>query len=252
VASVTFLAILVVIAFVPSLIYLTWIRNTERYLREPYSRLLTIFLWGAVVSILIAIIVESFFLGLIDQNLQRIYQVFGENPNLSTLILALIVAPFVEEAAKSLGVFSSRKRMRDIEDGIIYGAAAGLGFAATENLLYESSAYFTAGATALIGTAVVRTFSSALLHATSSSVFGLGIARGFWQGRSVLPYYLGAVGLHSGFNFVASFGILYQPTIGQAAYLIGLGAAVVFAIVGISYMRAKIRVLDKPVAGTGT
>jgi len=244
--SVGFLVILIVVAFVPSLIYLIWIRNTERYLREPYSRLLKIFVYGAIVSVVIAIIIESLLLSVLNLNLQRIYQILGENPNLTTLVLALIIAPFVEEAAKSLGVFASRKRMRDIEDGIIYGAAAGLGFAATENLIYESNAFVTAGAEALLATAIVRTLSSALLHATSTSLFGLGIARSSWQGRRLWPYYLGAVGIHSAFNFAASFGVLYQPNIGDSAYLIGLIAALIFAIGGITIMRAKIRMLDKP------
>lgn len=136
--------------------------------------------------------------------------------------------------------------MRDIEDGIIYGAAAGLGFAATENLLYEGSAFLTSGTGALITIAVVRTLSSALLHATSSSVFGLGIARGAWQGRRLLPYYLGAVAIHSVFNFAASFGVIYAGTIGDVANLIGLVAALALAIGGISIMRVKIRALDRP------
>ncbi len=245
--TIVFLTVLIVVAFVPSLVYLIWIRDTERYLREPYGRLLKIFLYGAVVSILIAIVIEAALLNVLNLNLDRIYQIFGRNPNITTLILALVIAPFVEEAAKSIGVLSSRKRMRDIEDGIIYGAAAGLGFAATENLLYESDAFFTSGASALITIAIVRTLSSALLHATSSSVLGLGIARSTRQGKRLLPYYFGAVALHSGFNFAASFGTLYQPTIGDIAYLIGLVAAIVVAITGISIMRAKIRILDQPV-----
>lgn len=244
--SAGFLVLLVVIAFVPSLIYLVWIRNTERYLREPYGRLLKIFAYGAVFSVAIAIVLESLLLNVLDLNLERIYQVLGENPQLTTLILALVIAPFVEEAAKGLGVFVSRRRMRDIEDGIIYGAAAGLGFAATENLLYEADAYVSAGVAALAATVVVRSLSSALLHATATSVFGLGIARSASQGRSLWPYYLGAVAIHSMFNFAASFGVIYSESIGDSAYLIGLVAALVFAVGGIMVMRAKIRVLDRP------
>jgi len=244
--TAVFLTILVVVAFVPSLLYLIWIRNTERYQREPYGRLLWIFIYGAVPSVFIAIIIEDLLVGVLDLNLERIYQIFGENPDITTLLLALVIAPFVEEAAKSLGVFGSRRRMRDIEDGIIYGAAAGLGFAATENLLYEGSAFLTSGAEALVTIAVVRTLSSALLHATSSSVLGLGIARSSWQGRGLLPYYLGAVAIHSVFNFAASFGVIYAGTIGNVANLIGLVAALALAIGGISIMRVKIRALDRP------
>lgn len=244
--SVVLLLIMILVAFVPSLIYLIWIRNTERYQREPYGRLLKIFAYGAVVSVAVAIVIEGVLLSLLNLNMERIYQLLGENPNLTTLILALIIAPFVEEAAKSIGVFLSRKRMRDIEDGIIYGAAAGLGFAATENLLYESQAYVTSGAAGLITLAIVRTVSSALLHATSSSVLGLGIARSLTQGRGLLLYYLVAVALHSVFNFAASFGTLYKQDIGELANLIGLFAAIAIAVAGISIMRAKIRVLDRP------
>ena len=244
--SVGALIVLAAVAFVPSLIYLVWIRNTERYGKEPYARLLKIFAYGAVISVVIAMVIESLLLIVLDLNLQRVYEILGENQNLESVVLALVIAPFVEEAAKAVGVFGSRRMIRDIEDGIIFGAAAGLGFAATENLLYEGEAYISAGTAAFIATALVRTVSSALLHATSSSVVGLGIARGAWQGRSLWPYYLGAVLIHSIFNFAASFGTLYEDRLGDPAYLIGLTAAVVIAVGGITIMRAKIRVLDRP------
>jgi hypothetical protein len=55
------------------------------------------------------------------------------------------------------------------------------------------------------------------------------------------------VAIHSAFNFAASFGVLYEGSIGDSAYLIGLAAALIFAIGGITVMRAKIRVMDRPV-----
>ena len=64
--SVGFLIVLVVVAFVPSLIYLIWIRNTERYQREPYSRLLKIFAYGAIFSVAIAIVLETLLLEVLD------------------------------------------------------------------------------------------------------------------------------------------------------------------------------------------
>lgn len=238
--------VILVAAFAPSLIYLVWMRNTERFQREPYGRLLRVFfIGGAMISVVVAIVLESLLLDLMNQNVERVYQLFGENPNMTTLVLACVIAPLVEELAKSYGVFRVRRFMQEVEDGIVYGAAAGLGFAATENLFYESDAFLTNGAEAFIATAIVRTLSSALLHASASSVMGLGIARGALEGRSWLPYYFGAVVMHSLFNLAASLGPLFEADFGESAYLFGLAAAFMIAIGGIKTVRAKVRMLER-------
>ena len=239
------LLILLAVAFVPSVLYLVWIRNTERFSREPYGRLLRVFAYGAILSVGLAVILELILMVLYSQNIERVYSYFGENPSLTTLVLACIIAPFVEELTKSIGVFRARRMMSELENGIVYGAAAGLGFAATENLLYEGTALLESGTEAFIMTAVVRSLSSALLHASASSVFGLGIAKSTLNGSSWIPYYLLAVLMHGAFNFFASFGEIFSDQLGDAAYLIGLSAAFMIAIGGISAMRAKIRALDR-------
>lgn len=242
-----FLSVLVLVAFVPSVLYMVWIRNTEKHSREPYGMLLRVFAYGAVLSVLIAIVLEIILAGLFDQNIERVYEYLGEHPSIPMLVLACVIAPFAEELTKALAVLRAKKRrmLVELENGIVYGAAAGLGFAATENLLYESTAYLTDGVEAFIATAVLRSLSSALLHATASALVGLGIARSALQGKSWLPYYLGAVVLHGGFNFAASFGSVYYDTFGDSAYLIGLVAAFIIVIVGVGVMRGKIRDLDR-------
>jgi RsiW-degrading membrane proteinase PrsW (M82 family) len=245
--DILFLLILILVAFLPSVIYLVWIRDTERYSREPYKMLLRAFLYGAVLSVIIAVILEIILVALFSENIERVYEFLGEHPSIPLLILVCVIAPFAEEATKALGVFRARRKglIRELESGIIYGAAVGLGFAATENLLYESTAYLTDGLSAFIATAVVRSLSSALLHATSTSVVGLGIARNTLEGRSWIPYYLIGVAMHSAFNFAASFGTIYQDELGDAAYLVGLVVAFSIAIFGVKVMRAKIRHLDR-------
>ncbi len=243
-AQILDIAILLAAAFIPSLVYLVWIRNTERYGREPYGRLLKIFAYGAVLSVVIAVVLEFLLTTLMDQSFGRVSDLLGRNPSVQSLILALVIAPFVEEFTKSMGVLRYRRFISDIEDGLIFGAAAGLGFAATENLLYESNAYFSDGTQAFIVTAVIRSLSSALLHASASSIVGLGIARSTREGRSWAPYYLAGVLMHASFNLAASFGALYEPTLGSSGYLIGLGAATLLAIAGIVAVRAKIKSLD--------
>lgn len=245
--SIVFWSVLILVAFVPSVLYMIWIRNTEKHSREPYGLLLKVFVYGAVLSVLFAVLLELILVSLFHQNIERVYQYLGDNPSIPLLVLACVIAPFVEELTKALAVLRVKKRrmLVELENGIVYGAAAGLGFAATENLLYESAAFLTDGVEAFVATAFLRSLSSALLHATASALVGLGIARSAFQGKSWLPYYLGAVALHGLFNFAASLGTVYYDTLGDSAYLIGLVAAFAIAIVGVSVMRGKIRQLDR-------
>lgn len=245
--SLEFWSVLILVAFVPSILYMVWIRNTEKHSREPYGMLLRVFAYGAVLSVLIAILLELVLVSLFDQNIERVYEYLGEHPSIPMLVVVCVIAPFVEELTKALGVLATKRRrmLVELENGIVYGAAAGLGFAATENLLYESTAYLTDGVEAFVTIALLRSLSSVLLHATSSALVGLGVARSALQGKSWLPYYMGAVVLHGLFNFAASFGEVYYGSLGDSAYLIGLFAAFTIAIVGASVMRGKIRQLDR-------
>ena len=236
---------IILVAFVPCILYLIWIRNTERFSREPYKRLMSVFMFGAIVSVLIALVFELVLTIAFNENIERVYEYFGENPTIPILILACVIAPFVEEAAKGLGILRARRRLIELENGIIYGAAVGLGFAATENLLYETAALAEGGAQAFVATAVIRSISSALLHATASSVLGLGIARKMHGAGGWMIYYLGAVAMHSIFNFMASFGVLYEDQFGEIAYMIGLVAALAIVFTGVALMRGKIRSLDR-------
>ncbi len=226
------------------MLYLVWIRNTERYSREPYKRLLSVFLYGAIFSVSIALVLEIALMILLDENVERVYELLGDDPSVTALLLACVIAPFVEEAAKGLGIVRVKRAFTELENGIVYGAAVGLGFAATENLLYENAALMDGGTQAFIATAVVRSISAALLHASASSVLGLGLAKKAMRRGGWMPFYLGAVLMHSAFNFAASFGVLYEDEIGQIAYSIGLFAAIAIAFVGISTVRSKIRSLD--------
>lgn len=245
--ALVFWTVLLLVAFVPSVLYMVWIRNTEKHSREPYGMLLRVFVYGAVLSVLFAVLLELVLVSLLNQNFERVYEYLGEHPSIPVLILACVIAPFVEELTKALAVLRLKKRrmLRELENGIVYGAAAGLGFAATENLLYESSAYLSDGVEAFVAVAIMRSVSSALLHATASSLVGLGIAKSAFQGKSWAPYYLGAVALHGLFNFFASFGTLYYDTLGDSGYLVGLTAAFAIVIIGVGVMRGKIRQLDR-------
>jgi protease PrsW len=69
-------------------------------------------------------------------------------------------------------------------DGFVYGAAAGLGFGMTENLLYFVSA---SGHLAEWGsTVVVRTFYSAVMHATATAIVGASLGYARFRGCATL------------------------------------------------------------------
>jgi RsiW-degrading membrane proteinase PrsW (M82 family) len=151
------------------------------------------------------------------------------------LFLAVIIAPFAEEAAKGLGVRSAGDDLDEVEDGLIYGASVGLGFAATENLMYEYIAYVGFGFEGFIATAILRSISSALLHASATSVtgYGMGKKKLLGKGHYIIPFYLLAVLMHGTFNFFASLG-----------NILGLMLAIMFAIAAIEFTRRKIQQLD--------
>ena len=225
VGELCFVAIILGVAFVPSLLYLVRVRNWERFGREPYTRLLTMFGYGAVVAVVITLVLSSLVLGEL-MRFERLTAVGGEH-----FLGAVFVAPFVEELAKGLGLVFVITVLTREEDGMVYGAAIGLGFAATENLLYELSA-LSAGVLAYIVTAVLRIISSTLLHATATGVTGYGVGRAVATRKALVtafPYYMVAVLMHATFNFMASLPSVWPDTFGAWTGLISLLLVIGFA-----------------------
>ncbi|MEK6851368.1 MAG: PrsW family intramembrane metalloprotease [Candidatus Thermoplasmatota archaeon] len=241
------LVILAASAFTPPLIFLGVVRRTERYGREPLGRVLRTFLWGAIFAVILALIFSGVFIALF-QEVDRVYVFSGQFPNLEIILLALVIAPFTEELAKGLGVYLARPMIDEPEDGLIYGAASGLGFAASENLVYGLLALTQFGSLEVSLLVIgVRSISSAFLHASSTAAFGYGIAlRRLWpQNFRALPYYLLAVALHSVYNLIASVGGLPQTGLSpESAALLALLGAIVLAVAAFTVIRAKIRTAD--------
>jgi RsiW-degrading membrane proteinase PrsW (M82 family) len=244
------LAVVILAAVVPSLVYLVWIRNSERYDRERWMHVLSVFLFGAIISVIAAVFLESvaisafFASGSIFSGGFWFYEPY--DPTLEIVILAVVIAPLVEEWTKGWGVMTVRNKIREPEDGFIYGAAAGLGFAAMENISYNSSALI-GGFDVFLATALTRAVASTLLHASASAVLGYGIARKYLNGArglrtGYLPYYLAAVVLHGLFNGFAVAGEVWDH---EAIPIIGLISATVLAIGMFLWMRRRLRIMDR-------
>jgi protease PrsW len=241
-------ALLLVSAFTMPLVFMVWIRNTARHDREPWRFVIKAFLWGAVFSVIIAIIfslVLAVTLGQVRPLTEWLARRINDPEITPALIIgAVIVAPLVEEAAKGLGVRAGRPEIQRLLDGLVYGAAAGLGFSATENLFYGIAELLkpTGGATASFALIAVRSFSSSFLHASATATVGYGLAKSWLTQRTwaVLPFYLIAVIMHASFNLLSVFGLLYQTQYGDVAVAITFGAAVTIALVAITVVRVKL------------
>lgn len=143
----------------------------DRYDREPVWLIALTFLWGAFGAVPLAVVFATLLTGSVG-------------PSVATgwpeAALGLVVtAPLVEEPAKALVLLAvaATRHFDDMTDGFVYGAAAGLGFAMIENLLYFHGAVGDPAGWA--GTVLVRTFFSANMHAAATAVAGaaLGWAR---------------------------------------------------------------------------
>ena len=127
------LFITVIAVALPTYFYLRTINGVDKYEKEPTRYLIGAFLWGAVPAVIVGIIIE-----LIAG--APVGMVLGEDSLSGKLVNTAFIAPVVEEFLKAGAVaiiFLWRRREFDgWVDGLVYGAAAGFGFAFVENLLY--------------------------------------------------------------------------------------------------------------------
>jgi len=223
-------------SFLPPILYTIWIRNTERYHRQQWKSILICFLWGASIAVIAAFILEV----LLEIPLYLTFQ----DDNILPFLVAVVIAPVVEEFTKPLALQlrSVKKGINELEDGLIYGAVAGLGFSATENLLYGQG-FISKGLLIFIILIIIRSFGGCLLHASATALTGYGYGKTLMKHTTflrVLPYFLCAILVHSTYNLLISFS--------DIGIFSGFFAAMGFVVLMITYVRKKIRSLDKQIS----
>jgi len=132
---------------------------------------------------------------------------------------ARFVSPWIEEALKAAClVFLIRTRRVGLPvDAGIAGFAIGTGFALVENLYYLASR-----PEATLAVQVIRGFGTAIMHGGTATVLAI-ISVTLYERRPtgglqlLLPGFLAAVALHSGFNF-----LLLRPALATLAMLVVL------------------------------
>lgn len=131
------------------------------------------------------------------------------NFNIIMLVTACIIAPFVEELSKPIGVYlikMEEKALLSVKNWMILGAFAGLGFGLMENLMYTFNAYMVAGAEVASLLLLLRTLLCIPLHmiATTISCFGFGLWANTGEIKYFIFYILISMLIHGSYNFIAS------------------------------------------------
>jgi RsiW-degrading membrane proteinase PrsW (M82 family) len=154
-------SLLLLLAIAPAIFWLWYFYSRDKYEPEPLSWIVLIYFFGIVITIPVAI--TQGIIGLI----------------LPEILIAVLVAPVFEETAKYLVVRRTVYETREFNepvDGIVYAAAAGLGFATLENVIYVFSALESSLVLAL-QTGVVRAFISVPGHVLFSVMWGYALGR---------------------------------------------------------------------------
>jgi RsiW-degrading membrane proteinase PrsW (M82 family) len=205
-------------AIVPTVLYGSLVVWLDRNEPESWELLGFAFLWGAVVAIFFALVLNS-----------AAWSIFTLASDASTgdILTAVVAAPLVEESAKGLLVLLvlvfKRRHIDGMLDGLVLGALVGLGFAMTENITYFGITYRENGADQLGALFVIRSVINGLGHAVWTSFTGaaVGWARAR-HGRGVLRAIVPPVGWTG-------------AVVGHGVW--NLGASIVIGILAIGFER---------------
>ncbi len=167
----------IVLGIVPMVVYAFIVWRIDRWEKEPGGLLAAAFLWGALPSIIFAIIAQSIL------NLP-----IAELPEDGSIYVALyqvsIVAPVTEEIIKGLGLalvfLLNRREIDSVLDGLVYGSVIGFGFAAVENVFFFLGQKDPQGLMVLF---FLRAFIFGMLHALFTGLLGVGLALGKFSRR---------------------------------------------------------------------
>ena len=178
-------------AVLPVPIYLMLVIWIDRYESEPAWMLATAFLWGALVAVFFAFLINtaSGLAVILLTNDVQAGRAFG----------AVISAPIVEEISKALILFIyffwKKDEFDGVIDGIVYAAMVGLGFAMTENIQYYGNAVLKSGSGGLTLVFIIRGALAPFAHPMFTSMTGIGLGLALHAGNAFLKFLAPLVGL---------------------------------------------------------
>lgn len=214
------------IAFIPSLILMVVLRYTEKYEREPWGALGTAFLWGATATVVLVILARGFF----QVYMKDKYPDIASDKEMMIIYTTWLITPIAAEILKLMSLFFVREELDEAEDGLIYGAVAGLGFAATEMMLYGIFVFSSYGITVFIHTVLLRTVSVVMLQASVGAIAGYGISRAVAKKHKKGKLWLSPVFLIVAIAIHGLFNAIANSTQGGGGFNISYTYALFFAI----------------------
>lgn len=230
------------LAFAPPLLYLGSL--ALRHPGRSGGLALSGFAYGATLSLAVLVMIYVLLAVLLGSPAEAFRGFFAERlPGQEVrqdAVVVVVLAPVTEELAKGLGVWLLGARLASGRDGVMLGAAAGLGFAGVETFLYLLAAWgeggIVVGGVLPLGVLVVaalRSVSAAFVHPAATALTGFGIARARVAGApllaAALPFYAAAVLLHALYNYLAGF--LPPQALGGVELQLNLPAALLLAAV---------------------
>ncbi len=226
------------LALIPLAIVLTGVYLIDRWEPEPRLLLLLAFVWGATMSIVIALVA--------DVGASYLYAAAGTDVDLTAFLQSVVQAPIIEEGGKGLGILLiylvARRYFDGPVDGIVFGALVGGGFAFTENIQYfalqigESGQFDVAVGEILFIRGILSPFAHVMFTGFTGLFIGLAARKGTTLG-GILFYFIGlvpAIMLHALWN-----GALFFVYDFYAYYVLVQVPLFVIAVVAVVLLRRR-------------
>jgi RsiW-degrading membrane proteinase PrsW (M82 family) len=227
-------ALAMVSAVVPTLLFLWYFHTRDKY-REPRRTVWATFGLGVLSIVPVIVLAAPFAFG--------IAALFGGNPLIAGFLEAFFVAAIPEETLKLtvLARYAGRHRAFDEPmDGLVYGAAASLGFATLENVLYASQGS--------VWLAVTRGITAVPIHAGCGAIMGYLYGRSRFdharRGRLLALAFVVPVLIHGLYDFpllsMGGFATRASRPPGAVAILL-LCVSLIFLLVAVAGMLVVVR-----------
>ncbi len=211
------------VPFLLSLAWLFFVRRFDRAQPEPWWLVLATFFLGCA-SVAPAALAELGWMRASEWLDPSLVTMGGavESLPIALPVFALVIG-LSEEGSKFLGAWSLAYHRREFDepiDGIVYGAASALGFAAVENVKYFAVGRMTP---ALV---VVRMFMSVPAHLFFGAIWGYALGRTLVLPRTRVLVYLALAAIaHGTFDTLLSY-----PSLSAFAFALNLGLATLFVV----------------------
>jgi len=235
------LVISLLASWLPSFLLLGVLYWVDRYEKEPLSLLATAFLWGAIPTFILAILMRLFLR--LPPGTLEVLSLDAIRPDL--------VESLVEEMLKGSVVILIAVRYRrefdDVLDGMIYGGVVGIGFAMNANIISYIGSFLTRGFAGFSLMILVEGLLYGLNHAFYSAIFGAGLGYARlstekWR-RWAIPFmaFWLAVLIHTGHNLAIRYAIGLN-LISVALTLVGAMAVAALLVYSLRKQRRCLQV----------